>query len=305
MESNKSKSGDTSVEEQETLSINAGNGDDGGERDDSVKKENRGVHSDGGDGLLNDDHSSSSGNDSSGTSSSDESDDDSHSGDDNSHSGDEGISEYEKLRLARIKRNQQYLAKLGLEGSGKDGKGGILGPAPTKKRTPRASTKQQLPAKRRSTLSRQSKKNVDYTEMPPRFVVQPTDNKHGETGDENPSPAAPRKRRKERSRSHRMEKFIYLEFKRIASLRKQNLKIAKRQVRQAERHVKHWHNRARIWIKKHQREMELERVRQKHDWERQALGGQTLMELLRDLDENSIVMSQLVWEYDQEQRVSG
>ena len=243
--------------------------------------------------------------DSRGTSSSDESDDDSESGYGNNKNVDEGISEYERLRLARIKRNQAYLAKLGLEGNNKDGKGRIMPTAVTKKRASRPSNRRQVPTERRSTLSRQSKKRVDYTEMPASFLFEESDRKQSATaGGHDDHSSSPIKNRKERQRNHRMEKFIYLEFKRIASQRKQNMTKSKRQLRHAERHVKHWDRRARIWTKQRERNMEIERVRQMHIRERQALGGQTLMELLKDIDEKKHVMSQLVWQYDQEQRVS-
>jgi hypothetical protein len=320
-------------------------GDDMSGDDHSVDKHDVGDDDD-------DDDSKSSNSSSSSSSSSSRSSHDDHQDDENDNDQDndkgedgdgtgDGLSAYEKLRLARIKRNQEYLAKLGLDEDHRQKNRPSI-----PKRQRRVST-ESATTERRSTLSRQSKRDVKYTDFyDPTAALDKSKTKknkdknhrtssvtegdmtttsNGDATTSTPSlssslPLLPPPGisttgpRKERTRSYRMDRVIYDEFKRIKSVQKQNVISCKRLVRQAGRHVKYWYKRASQWTKRYQaqveqeqrqlqRQLHLVRIQQQQVYERQVLAGPTCVELLDELDRHKPLMYRLVHEYELEQKV--
>jgi hypothetical protein len=288
-----------------------------------------------------DDDSKSSSNSMSSSSSShgdqDDEEDDKDNDNNDDTGNDDGLSAYEKLRLARIKRNQEYLAKLGLDEDNRQ-----KNRPSTVKRQRRVSTESAATTERRSTLSRQSKRDVKYTDFYDPTVAAALDkSKTKKNKDQNhrrsvtegdttmtsnadatipslpllpPPGISTTGPRKERTRSYRMDRVIYDEFKRIKSVQKQNVISCKRLVRQAGRHVKYWYKRASQWTKRYQaqvieeqrhlaRQLHLARVQQQQVYERQVLAGPTCVELLDELDRHKPLMFRLVHEYELEQKV--
>ena len=243
-------------------------------------------------------HNSGSDNDSPEDSSSD--DDEEGNNKSNEYITEDGrkLSEYEIQRLERIKRNQDYLAKLGLEG--KDG-GGVLGQKQKRRRTKRSSDASQVV--RRSPLSRRTKikKVVTYAEPSAsvRDLLRVADRKASNapvdlmiSSPEKaelsslvlPKPPLDHKKSRNRNVNERLEAFIYLEFKRIQSSKTQLAKQADRNVRLAEKEVKYWHKLVGRWERRNRKHFEAERQRQTEAKERVVLGGKSIKELLQDLD---------------------
>jgi hypothetical protein len=208
-----------------------------------------------------------------------------------------------RLRDERIKRNQQYLAELGLEGNN--------GFAPVnKKKRRRKSAPPVIPSEQRT--SSRSKKAINYTEMPNRWLTltpeereAQTNSRKAKSGDDSQKP---------RSASQRMDKYVYLEFKRVRTTRLQAVKQAKRDIRAAEREVKHWQRPAdafeklelqRLELEKRmeQRRLEMERLTKNAEEERKILGC-TKLELLQEIDRRSYELSQVVFRHEGRQKVS-
>eukprot|EP00934_Nitzschia_sp_Nitz4_P005089 Nitzschia sp. Nitz4//scaffold127_size64804//13733//20288//NITZ4_006174-RA/size64804-augustus-gene-0.51-mRNA-1//1//CDS//3329534744//5079//frame0 len=182
----------------------------------------------------------------------------------------DGLSDYEKLRLARIKRNQQYLAKLGLEKN--EGMLGRPKTAPKRKRK-RDPAEAHLP--KRTTPGRASKmKEVDYIGDQldlKSMVIRPKGSKaHRPRSSSGKMPPVPR--------------IVYTQFTHIRKQRKENVKIAKRHMKMANKHRRHWELRLHQY-QTQQQKLEQERLRwAEMEQERKQLGGKTKLELLSELD---------------------
>jgi hypothetical protein len=203
-----------------------------------------------------------------------------------------------RMRLERIKRNEEYLATLGLEGNS------ARKPAQTKKK--RRKSVPAEPARPRSSLSRRTKTQVSYVPQPLRIPnsTLPTDPSNQEA-----TAAASAKKKKDSSKtprkaSQRMDRGIYDEFKRIGSRRKQLLRLSKKNVRMAERELKHWARQARRFAKKdgqrkddEQRSKEIKHLLQANEEQRQALGC-TSLQLLQEIDQRNSELSSVVIKYE-------
>lgn len=232
------------------------------------------------------------------------SDDDESSSDDDSdekapvHTTADGheISEYEMLRLERIKRNRDYLAQLGLEGA--------LG-----KKRPVQKKKKKIvqvePNERRSSLSRRSKeRSINYLDSSASITQLVKDENRGKG-----RPKKPPGEKKNKAMNQRCPRFIYDEFKGVSRHAKMILKQAKRDVRRAEKEIKFWRKRAEIFAKKEKarlemekRRMEIERIMREQKEERDLLGG-TMKELLREVDTRASDLILAASRYDREQQV--
>lgn len=204
--------------------------------------------------------------------------------------------------MERIKRNQQYLAKLGLEGT--DGQGVLGKNLPSKKTTRRRrKSNETAPSERRSSLSRRSKQEVTYTEKPASWWKKEVLANEGTKEDKDRASKPKKDRKKERPPSQRMDKAIYMEFKRIHSHRKQALKQAKKHVRVAEREFKHWSREATAFQRAEQRRIEVENLL-KFAQEEKKIIGCTAMELIQDIDVRSGEMYRVLFQYEDAKRVS-
>jgi hypothetical protein len=145
------------------------------------------------------------------------------------------LSAYEIMRLERIKRNQAYLAKLGLEADVKTGKSKtLLGDEAPKK--PRPKKKTEVQVLRRSSVSRRTKtKDIDYTEK----TVKRKEDILTKTEKKKKVPKPKKvKSEKQQKREDRLPLFIYREFKRIETTRNKNLHTAEKLNRKAENEVR-------------------------------------------------------------------
>lgn len=236
-----------------------------------------------------------------------------------------------RLRLERIKRNQERLAALGLQD-------GSLKPKP-KKANRRKSLEPKAPSEpTRKQSSRASKKRIDYAKMPKMYTIMNVvkkprkDPKTASAASTSTSAEAelvdkppPReltpeelkrreKRRKEKSHNDRIPRFIYDEFQRIRSKRRMGLKKAKRHATKAEREKKHWakmvrkltaqeQKQAAIREKEEQRRQREREARQKEHAEREELDcqGMTKKELLWQIEMRSHELYGILAGHDQVQ----
>jgi hypothetical protein len=193
-----------------------------------------------------------------------------------------------RMRIERIKRNQEYLATLGLQGN--------IGKAPKKKKRNRTSVPA-APVLPRSSLSRRTKHQVSYVQKPLRA---PNGTLPG-SGSSNRETAVNKKKKDSsktpRKASQRMDRGIYDEFKRIVSSRKQLFRQAKRNVRTAEKEEKHWARQARNFQRKDGQRKEIEGMLQANAKQRQALGC-TSLQLLEEIDQRHTELLSFVIKYD-------
>jgi hypothetical protein len=201
------------------------------------------------------------------------------------------LSEYERLRLERIKRNREYLAQLGLEGNNSK--------APErKKRIKRDSSSNEILERRSS--SRQVKP-VRYTEpsVSVRSImraVQGMDKASLEPSES--QDGIQRKPAKKCDPQHRMEGYIWAEFRRLKSHRKGILKQAERALKWAEKEKKYWTNRSFLWERKNQRIIEAQQQRIEEERQRLQFGGKTTKELFHEMSRRLPIIQQAIDEYD-------
>jgi hypothetical protein len=229
------------------------------------------------------------------------------SGDDNDDKvskGDDGLSEYERLRLERIKRNRERLIQLGLES--KDG-GGVLGKKkkraqPKKRRTSVSSTDAPKRRSRRSSAGAV----VSYADPPTsvrsmlgesaNISSNPSANIGAVPGEESTGRTGARK---EKVRQDRVPRFIYDEFKGLKRHKKDMLKQAEMFFRRSETELRYWQKKAEVMEKKVEREKECERLEEQKEF----LGG-TPKEFLQDLERRIPEITANVQIYDNKEKVS-
>ncbi|KAG7363733.1 bromodomain containing protein [Nitzschia inconspicua] len=223
----------------------------------------------------------------------DESDDDSDDENDGGP-GQDGISEYERLRLERIKRNQERLKQLGLHDDG-------LKP----KRKKRSRTKSSEVIEQRERLSRKSKtKEVDYSgDLNLRAIRNAEKDAQRKARKEQKRSQGQNKPSKERTQDkNRVPLFIYQEFQRIRSTRKEHIKQAKRYVRDANREIKYWQQQMSFITNKERSNFLREKLIRQQQVERDLLNGKTQSELLLELDQRLPELKAIVQKYDTQQR---
>jgi hypothetical protein len=203
------------------------------------------------------------------------------------------MSEYEMLRLERIRRNQQKLAQLGLEGPGG---GGALGAkkAPKQKRQRRSSN--EVAAPKRSSLSRESKGRITHyaTSLPSvRQMLQgDTHTKKPKDGNANP--------KKAKDASERMDRVLHNEFRRIRSQKTHSIRQAGRDNRAAAKEVKFWQHQTDLATRKELREQKREEQNlHRRSEERDALGGMTTKHLLHVIDKRMPELVEAAEDYDE------
>jgi len=180
-----------------------------------------------------------------------------------------------RLRLERIKRNQERLAALGLQD-------GSLKPKAQKPQ--RRKFKPKVPLETRERISRSSKKRIDYSQMPQlwnRDDFSSSKKKRSKNDDSylrelTPEEIARREKRKnERKPNERIPRFIYNEFNRITKTRRQGVKIAKRHVGKARREKEYWE---RITRKLTAQENQIKKVREMKAKKQQMIEEEQLRE---------------------------
>jgi hypothetical protein len=258
-----------------------------------------------GDGENDDseDRASSDDNDDKGDDQDDEEENSSDDGGNNGRAGASGtstegrqLSDYELLRLERIKRNKQYLSALGLEGPGANDrvKASVK---PVKRKRKRVS-----PSQKRSSLSRRTKESVTYTEPPAGVASLIRTVEKNEQEKTKKGPPKPPSERKTKDPVDRLEKFVFLEFKSIKAHKRQVLSLAEKNLGKASKEVKFWKKRAAVFERRQQRKLdrklEQAKITKRLEDERRQLGGGTAKELLRDIDNRMPDILSAVARYD-------
>ena len=146
------------------------------------------------------------------------------------------LSAYEIMRLERIKRNQAYLAKLGLESDSTNGmKRTLLAPHEDemkKKKAAKKRMKKEVVVHRRTSVGRRTKaKKIDYTE---KKVKQ----KNDVLPKEQKKSAKKEKSEKRKKKETSLPLFIYREFKNMEVSRRQNVRTAEKLVRSAQLEIR-------------------------------------------------------------------
>jgi hypothetical protein len=206
------------------------------------------------------------------------------------------LSDYELLRLERIKRNKQYLSALGLEGTSANG-GVKASGKPVKRKRKKVS-----PSQKRSSLSRRTKESVSYAEPPAGVasLIRTVNKKEEEKVKDRPP--KPPSERKSKDPLDRLEKFVFLEFKSIKAHKRQVLNQAEKNLAKASKEVKFWRKGAEVFERRQQRKLDrkLEQAKIiKHiQDERRQLGGGTAKELLKDIDSRMPDILSAVARYD-------
>jgi hypothetical protein len=149
------------------------------------------------------------------------------------------------------------------------------------------------PTQKRSSLSRSSKKEINYNAVIDLRLLQPRALHHT---------AEKKERKKATPKKQRLPQFLYFEFKRIKSNRKQNVKQAKRNLKAAEKEVRHARRQADRYLVGKQRQLEVERIQKEHEEDCKLLGC-TKLELLQEIDRRTPELLQVTYQYDMQQAV--
>jgi hypothetical protein len=201
------------------------------------------------------------------------------------------LSEYERLRLERIKRNREYLAQLGLEENSNR--------APErKKRIKRESSSNEILERRASS---RPVKPVRYTEpsVSVRSILRTAQGVDKASLEPTVSQdVIHRKPIKKYDPQHRMEGYIWAEFRRLKSHRKGILKQAERALKWAEKEKKYWTNRSLLWERKNQRVVEAQQQRIEEERQRLQFGGKTTKELYQEMSRRIPIIQQAIDDYD-------
>lgn len=282
--------------EQDGIDDNSDNGDEDDQDEDGDNEDRSDENEDNDDDVSNEEEED--GNDD--MNDSDSSSDDSSNSDDDDEEGGESqpsviikdgreLSEYEIKRLERIRKNKEYLKQLGLEGDN-----GVLGSRPTTKKKKKPASSAPVPVKKRSSR-RAARKKVDYSE-PSATIASLLRAEEPKKKDDDKGP------RKSRDKANRLERFIYDEFKSIASRKKNLVREAERYVRAAEKEVKFWTRMVEKEERRERRKQEGGSLYTKKDEEIELIGC-TLRELLQEVDSRMPELIEAAEKYDDEFQV--
>lgn len=219
--------------------------------------------------------------------------------DDNQDKG-EGreLSAYEKLRLERIKRNQQYLARLGLEEQS-----GIIKEMKKRRATDdmnnsKQKRKRQLEITETRSSSR-TRKLVNYAD-PPTSVASIIRSQKTEAGMTEKVSNQMEIRKKPKSQKRiAMERVIYREFQKIKSERSLFFRKAEKLKKAAEKEFKYWSRRAQLWERREERRKLLESIRKQLEEEKSRFGGHSLLDLVREIDKRMPELLDAAAKYDE------
>lgn len=168
--------------------------------------------------------------------------------------------------MMRIKRNQERLTSLGL-GNKK---------VQAKPKQQRKKEKVEIDPNDIRKSSRSSKKAIDYAALTPKWAPSGDGKASG-------TPKKSRSRKSEKPKAGRLERFIYLEFRRIKSERRDNLKNGEKQFKHATNELKHATKRDAAVSKKPKKKQEYEQKGANLEAER-AKYGAPLKEIMQDTD---------------------
>lgn len=199
------------------------------------------------------------------------------------------LSAYEIARLERIRRNKEYLQRLGLDGHRpKPERRASADGRPKKKKPPPPMSPQKRSARRAA------RKTIDYTEPSASVADLLRDKKAGA------KPKPPKKERKTKDPAERMELFIFHEFKRVRGEKTSILKQADRDKRAADKEVRFWEKQVERADQRQQRRLEATTFK---DEQREQLGV-TIKELMQQVDSRLPELLEAAEQYDEEFEVS-
>ena len=195
--------------------------------------------------------------------------------------------------MERIKRNQERLAALGLQGTNGQG---VLGGVKKKNHHKKKKKPPDNYRPSRTSLGRSSKKRIDYAELP-KLHDPDTTNSTTASAQKNKKEKTQKHpyRKKEKKHNDRVPLFVYQEFQRMKSKRRIGFSTAKKHKRKADREVKYWSKMADKLTKDHvrtqnylqqkvQARQEQDRRREQAEQERNEYGGYTRAEKLSELE---------------------
>lgn len=209
------------------------------------------------------------------------------SSDSDSGADNDGLSDYEKLRLERIRRNQEYLSRLGLE----EQKDKLRPQKRARKKKDESTVPEETSQQRKASLRRKTEQ-VRYSDVSIREIL----------GRKTRAPESQsRKRKPERDVQHRMERFIYREFQRMQAERNTSQKQIELLIRRIEKETAFW---KKLVEQNESREQLSQTRRSELEAERAIFGGLTLRQLLKQIDQRFPELIQAAKDYDQEIKVS-
>ena len=196
-----------------------------------------------------------------------------------------------RLRLERIKRNQERLRQLGLEGLSED-----LKKQRSHKKKKKPLTAQQI-MPRRELLSRKTKeKEVDYSGDLNLKVSEFNEKLPGAGGGGGGSSS--NKTKTDRRFDQRVPLFIYQEFLRMRTKRKNNIKVAKRHRAHAQREMNFWKKQLGFIMNREKQKLQRDQLLKQQEIERTLLNGKTQLELLQEIDDRTPELLEILQEYD-------
>lgn len=211
------------------------------------------------------------------------------------------LSAYEIMRLERIKRNQAYLAGLGLEEEKKRANEAKRKEIEEKRKERKKNNEETPMLERRKSMARKSKtKEVDYSGGL-KNVLEPKMKKKDKKRDKAKDMDKMKRPREEKKkkRAEQLPRFIYLEFEHIKKCRNKAVTTGKRLVKAAEVEVRVAKKNLEIHEKREKR-------RQEKEERRQLLESKRLLEpLVKELDARRVELQKAWKEFDAwDQRVS-
>jgi hypothetical protein len=274
--------GETEYYEKEKHDMSGGDGEESDDdAENQVEDENRIGEDDDDDDDDDEGNARSDDSDDGGNGASESEDSD--SSDNNDDGG--GLSSLEKRRFERIRRNKEVLSRLGL---------GDLKPM-AKPKQPRVRDKREVVDPGDVRKSSRSKQDVNYADMPARFLLEDPETVR--------DPAPKKNRSGERGKDKRMERFIYQEFLRLRSSQKNDLKMAEKSFRCAQLEHRFAARAASAATRRVTRKQSVQNVCAALESERLQF-GKSLREILQDIDRRQVEIQVALNDFDYKYMVS-
>ena len=238
------------------------------------------------------------------------------------------LSEYELLRLERMKRNREYLSQLGLESD----------QPPQQPRKKKAKPKENIVVERRSSMTRRTKlQPIQY--VGPRSIREMIQRAHGENGDEKYQKPSSKSKLTNltlstttatiesndatgrgsvnadendeeddnnnvvdgfsipRKKGHQMDIFIFKEFRRLRSVKRQVVQKVERMHKMVQKEMKYWYHKKQNYDRKMNKKSFIDQYCLQQEQQQQLKVSQR--DMLRHLDQRMPFVLQAMKRYDQ------
>ena len=187
-----------------------------------------------------------------------------------------GLSELEKRRMERIQRNNEVLSRLGLTDITLE----------TKSKQQRKREKREVDPGDVRKSARRCAKKVNYAEQPTRLPVVNLSEEEIRRKE---------KRKKERPREMRMERYIFNEFQRVRWANRNELKIAEKKFRYAQLEHRFALRQVELLGKQGQRKRDITRTSATVEAEKLKF-GKSLRDLLQEIDQRQFEIQSALYE---------